>query len=111
MSKTDPTSLRFDKNDLLLAQNKSGIKKPQQLIDFLLSEYVRDLKPQFVSLPKDFVQIKGPIAAINKENKVVIKDISRPPKTLDELKAMCPHPVNSDERRVWISTERQKYSI
>lgn len=33
------------------------------------------------------------------------------PKNLMELKAMCPFPEGSDERRTWISTERQKYGI
>jgi len=33
------------------------------------------------------------------------------PKNLMELKAMCPFPENSDERRLFIATERQKYGI
>jgi hypothetical protein len=45
--KTKPVSLRFNEDDLTLAINKSGIRTPQKLIDFLLSEYVRNLKPQY----------------------------------------------------------------
>lgn len=32
------------------------------------------------------------------------------PRTLDELKALCPH-TDPDEKRLWIATERQKYNI
>jgi hypothetical protein len=74
--KTTPTSLRFDKNDLLLATNKSGIKKPQKLMDFLLSEYVRDLKPQYLTLPKDYINTSGKISAVDKTGEVVIPDIA-----------------------------------
>jgi len=78
--KTKSISIRFDENDLILAVNKSGIKKTQKLIDFLLGEYVRDLKPQFLSLPKDFIAIKDKISAIDKSGKVVVNDITKPPK-------------------------------
>lgn len=120
--KTRPTSLRFDENDLLLAVNKSGIKKTQKLMDFLLSEYVREFKPQFQKLPKDFMEITGAISAVDKSGKVVVKDITKPPatsnytintnpKTLDQLKAICPKNLTGFERSEWIGKERQKYGI
>lgn len=37
--------------------------------------------------------------------------INTKPKTLDELKALCPHPEKSDERSNWVRIERQKYGI
>src|SRR6185503_5761589 len=70
-AKTSPISIRLFENDLILAQNKSGITKPQKLIDFLLSEYVRDLKPQFASLPKDFVDTsKSGISTVDSKGKI-----------------------------------------
>lgn len=39
------------------------------------------------------------------------KVFSGNPKTLDELKALCPHPKGTDEFREWVRTERQKYNI
>lgn len=33
------------------------------------------------------------------------------PKTLDELKALCPHKKGTDEFREWVRTERQNYKI
>lgn len=34
-----------------------------------------------------------------------------PPTTLDELKALCPFEKGTDEFRLWVQTERQKYGI
>lgn len=59
MAKTKPISIRFDEQDLLLAKNLSGIKKPQKLIDTLISEYVRPLKGSPIELPKDYMNIKS----------------------------------------------------
>lgn len=33
------------------------------------------------------------------------------PRTLDQLKALCPYEKGTDEYRVWVATERQKYNI
>ena len=33
------------------------------------------------------------------------------PKNLDELKALCPYKKGTDEFRVWVAEERQKYNI
>lgn len=78
--KTKPTSLRFDEDDLLLAKNKSGIKKTQKLMDFLLSEFVREFKPKFIPLPEDYVVIKN-ISAI-KSDGTMIKDVTNPANVL-----------------------------
>ena len=57
MKSKKPISIRFDENDLLLAQNLSGIKKPQKLVDALISEYVKSLKPKLLELPKDYMNV------------------------------------------------------
>ena len=58
MKSKKPISIRFDENDLLLAINLSGIKKPQKLVDTLISEYVKSLKPKPLELPKDYMVVK-----------------------------------------------------
>lgn len=85
--KTQAKSYRFDENDLALAMAKSNIQKSQKLMDFLLAEYVRDLKPQYLSLPKDFVEFKNIVAINGDGKKVKITNLS-PPKsdyTIDTL--------------------------
>lgn len=69
MAKTKPTSIRFDENDLVLAQNLSGVKKPQKLVDLLISEYVKPLKGRPIELPKDFMEFKE-IGILKKDGKV-----------------------------------------
>lgn len=44
-------------------------------------------------------------------NDEVPKETTKPPKNLDELKALCPFKKGTDEYRLWVQTERQKYSI
>ncbi len=59
---------------------------------------------------------------LEERNTVSVKNFNQPeppsnfsidtrPKNLMELKAICPHKEGTDERRVWIAEERQKYSI
>lgn len=43
---------------------------------------------------------------------VIIEEVTpNPPTTLDELKALCPFEKGTDEFRLWVQTERQKYGI
>lgn len=62
---------------------------------------VTDLKPQ--ERPKIKIQ-----PLIHPEAPMVTKGA---PKTLDDLKALCPFPEKTLERSDWIRTERQKYGI
>lgn len=108
--KTKPISLRFDENDLLLAINKSGIKKTQKLVDFLLGEYVRDLKPQYLSLPKDFIDAKI-ISAIGKTGKVVIRDITSPPKETNyTIDTTTEKQINELEEKIKLVPQGQYYN-
>ena len=59
MAKTKNYSIRFNEQDLLLAQNLSGIKKPQKLVDELVLAYVKHLKGSPIELPKDYVEFKN----------------------------------------------------
>jgi len=109
--KTKPITVRFDADDLILAQNLSGIYKPQELVDTLLSEYVKPLKGKKIELPKDFMEVKR-VATINEKGEIKpLIFTNGTPKTLDELKALCPFPKGTDEFREWVRTERQKYNI
>ena len=40
--KTDPKSIRFNKKDLEIAMAKGNFESPQELVDCLLSNYVRE---------------------------------------------------------------------
>lgn len=99
--KTKPISFRFDETDLLLATNKSGIKKPQKLFDFLLSEYVRDLKPQFLSLPADYVQYKK-VGILKEDGSVAPLTFQKPQKKesksmVDKLESNITYQKSSKE--------------
>lgn len=61
--------------------------------------------PEKKSSPK---VAKTPIAA-HREPKAVENEGA--PKSLDELKAMCPTELKGFDRSEWIATERQKYGI
>lgn len=43
--------------------------------------------------------------------KVNLDDVKKRPKTLDELKAMCPPELTGLDKSGWVATERQKYGI
>lgn len=57
--KTKPISIRFEENDLKLAQELSGIEKPQKLVDLLIHEYVKHLKKPPIELPKNYMAEKS----------------------------------------------------
>lgn len=46
-----------------------------------------------------------------RDESIGLKYFDPSPKTLMELKALCPHPEKSDERSIWVATERLKYGI
>ena len=43
--------------------------------------------------------------------KVDLDEVKKRPKTLDELKAMCPPELTGLDKSGWVATERQKYGI
>jgi endogenous inhibitor of DNA gyrase (YacG/DUF329 family) len=49
--------------------------------------------------------------AAAKHSNPLTPDACVKPKNLDELKALCPFEAGTDERRVWVAEERQKYGI
>jgi len=67
MKTKKPISLRFNENDLKLAKNKSGMKTAQQLIDFLLSEYVQEFKQKPPTFKAGKVSPFEPEALTHKE--------------------------------------------
>lgn len=87
-----------------------------------------EVKQSSWPLPKDYVKAKK-IGAV-KSDDTVVNDVTKPtsvlkpqeqpktnfsidtkPKTLDELKKLCPAELEGLDRSKWISTERQKYGI
>lgn len=79
--KTKPISIRFEENDLALAINLSGVKKPQRLVDLLISEYVKHLKGTPIELPKDYMQFNK-IGVIDVNGKIEPITVTTPAKTL-----------------------------
>lgn len=43
--------------------------------------------------------------------KVDLSEVKKYPKTLDELKSMCPPELTGLDKSAWVATERQKYGI
>lgn len=85
-------------------------------------------KAILVQLPSDYLKLNK-VSAI-KSDGTVIKDVTKPtnvikpheqpktnytidtrPKTLDQLKALCPAELTGFDRSAWIANERQKYGI
>lgn len=77
--KTKPISIRFDEQNLLLAQNLSGVKKPQKLVDLLISEYVKPLKGAAIELPKDYMNFKN-IGILKEDGSVEKLKFAKPEK-------------------------------
>ena len=81
--KTDPTSVRFNKEQLVMAFEKTGKKSKQQLVDFLLDYFVRGSNP--ILEREGINEVKSVVAENNKpENKKrilsernIVSDVSK----------------------------------
>lgn len=59
--KTKPISIRFNEEDLKIAKALSGVEKPQKLVDLLIAEYVKPMKPKAaIELPKGYMKAETP---------------------------------------------------
>ena len=55
---------------------------------------------------------KTKVVDLTKKTEMEIKPKTNPiPRTLDELKALCPPELTGFDRSMWIANERQKYGI
>ena len=81
-------------------------------------------KPKFKMIPvEEYEKMQNGLAEKKKEKTTVqvIKEVAKrmgteavsvtTPKTLEELKAMCPAHLKGFEKSEWISTEKVKYGI
>lgn len=58
------------------------------------------------------VHLNKPMASLEPQEQPKTNfSINATPKTLDELKSLCPKELTGIDRSIWISTERQKYGI
>lgn len=130
MNKTNPIGVRFRADLLEKLKNDHGIESPQKALVFYErffvthSGYVRDVKAPL----RDDLDLTP--AAKKEVKNIKIKDlpktegvlkpqeqpktnfsINAKPKTLDELKTLCPANLTGLDRSEWIRTERQKYGI
>lgn len=95
--------LDFKEADLKFALSKAKKAPQKPIIEELcnsvnLHKKAKDEAYDAPSLPKS-VKDEYPKVGVVK------------PKTLDELKALCPFPEKTQERSDWIRTERPKYGI
>lgn len=75
--KTAPKSLRFNTSDLDIALQKSGFESAQQLVDFLLKEYVSEKKNDSnkLSIKQDLQNIIATSTGSSFLNKKEIKHV------------------------------------
>lgn len=120
MAKTNPIGVRFREDILESLKTKFNVHTPQKALVFLERFYVTHS-----ALAKDIKQVlrddKVNVHDLNKPNKEV-KDLSKipsksnfsidtRPKTLEELKKICPPDLTGFDRSEWISQNRVKYGI
>ena len=126
MNKTNPIGVRFWQDLLDKLKVDHGIDSPQKALVF----YERFFSSHH-ALAKD---VKNPLRDISNMEQKKEQGLSRPPKpktpadilngnittvtlgakpkTLDELKKLCPPELTDEwDRRDWVRTERQKYGI
>lgn len=89
-------------------------EKQIEVIEPILKDYgfqsniqVKDLtQPTNVAKPPEQPKTNYSINTLPKET-----EAGKRPKTLDEIKALCPKGLDQYERAAWIGQERQKYGI
>lgn len=107
-TKTNPIGVRFRKDILELLKNKFAISSPQKALIFLERFYVTNSK-----LADDIGNV------LKSEQVNIYNNITNPlsesecftPKTLQELKDLCPKELTGLERSQWIANKRQEYGL
>lgn len=137
MNKTNPIGVRFRADLLEKLKAEHGIESPQKALIFYErffvahSGYVRDVKSPLrdgVEKPKNRISDElGKSTNLHEKAKDEVYDAPPlpksvkdeylkvgvvKPKTLDELRALCPAEITDKiERGNWLGLERQKYGI
>ena len=71
--KTDPKSIRFNIKDLEIAMSKGNFESPQELVDCLLSDYVREDVKYNIDIDKEIDKAKWAIF-LNNTKKIIDSD-------------------------------------
>lgn len=76
----------------------------------ILSQITKNNKPKN---KKRIEKERNTVAVISAkiQNPLTESQMIRPPRTLDELKALCPKELTGFEKSQWIGTKRQEYGI
>lgn len=130
MNKTNPIGVRFRADLLEKLKKDHGVESPQKALVFYErffvthSGYVRDVKAPLRDdldlTPAAKKEVKNIEIKDLPKTEVVLKPQEQPktnfatnakPKTLDELKSLCPFKENGAERSEWIRENRVKYNI
>lgn len=125
MNKTNPIGVRFRADLLEKLKTDHGIESPQKALifyeKFFSTHYAlaKDIKSPLRDI-SNIEQKKLPGLSIRQPPKkpadilndnVTTVTLGAKPKTLDELKKLCPVDLTGLDRSEWIRTERQKYGI
>lgn len=111
MAKTNPIGVRFREDILEKLKKDHGIDTPQKALIFLEQFYVTHHKLA--------IDVKSPL---RQDEKVIVNDLTQQPaksnftidtlpKSLDDIKKLCPSELTGFDRSTWIGNERQKYGI
>jgi hypothetical protein len=99
--KTKPTSIRFNEEQLEVALERTGKKSKQQLVDFILDEFVRPSNP-ITERMEDFNDFAKKAQSAPKINPASSKTVTVPIKPKTE-----PPGFKSDmEREIWEDEQR-----
>jgi hypothetical protein len=110
MAKTNPIGVRFDK-DLLEKINKiTGIKHTHQKAHSLYEAAFKKTLDEKKEAHKEQLTDEAAKYVIVVPDPT-IQALFIQPKTLDDIKAMCPPELIGIEKSAWIAEQRTKYKI
>ena len=111
MNKTKPIGVRFRPDLLEKLKNEYGIDSPQKALVFYErffaahSNLAKEVKPPLRDKEAHEAALKA-----QKTQKGIASNTYKP-RSLDELKSLCPAELTGLDRSEWIRTKRMEYGI
>ena len=116
-TRTSPTGIRFDIEKLSFISKTENLETKQQVVDFLMENYwwTKKSEDKLLSSPIKHTPLSKKEVVEHeikpKEQQKSNFTIDTRPKTLDQLKALCPNELKGFDRSEWIGKKRQEYGI
>lgn len=112
MAKTKPIGVRFDEPTLNKLKDM-GYISPQSALSFLEKFWVGDIEKIVVenNKPENKKRIIKERDGYNDATNPLSENECFTPKTLQELKTLCPKELTGLDRSEWIANKRQEYNI